>query len=121
VITLQEPPKADLLQFLPEQSQTFPPRIARVEVILDSELHEIHVDLVREKVVERKSLHGRHSYIDPSYMKQVEAACLADEDVQREIQALQPPHGSTVVVEPWAYAPDGLHDPEKRISMVRLS
>jgi primary-amine oxidase len=51
-------------------------------------------------------------------MKAVEEACLADERVQAEIKTLNVPDGATVVVEPWAYATDGMNDMTDRVTMV---
>lgn len=51
-------------------------------------------------------------------MKKVEQACLADADVQEEIRCLKLPEGATAVVEPWAYATDGMNDMSQRVTMV---
>ena len=51
-------------------------------------------------------------------MKKVETVCLANDNVQAKIKALELPVGSTVVVEPWTYATDGMNDMSKRVSMV---
>ena len=101
-----------------------PARCAHVQLVVRSEkganqLFELLVDLDQGKVVKNQYLEGKHSYIDAAYMKQVEAACIADERVQAEIRALNLPAGSTVCVEPWAYATDGMNDMSERISMVR--
>jgi primary-amine oxidase len=53
-------------------------------------------------------------------MKQVEQACLANKKVQDEIRSLDLPEGAVVVVEPWAYATDGMNDMTQRVTMVRL-
>ncbi|QSS63854.1 amine oxidase [Histoplasma capsulatum] len=50
-------------------------------------------------------------------MKAVEASCLANDEVQATIRSLDLPAGSTVVVEPWAYATDGMNDMAQRITM----
>ncbi|TKW48514.1 Copper amine oxidase 1 [Colletotrichum tanaceti] len=50
-------------------------------------------------------------------MAQVAAAVLADQKVQQEIQTLKLPEGATVVVEPWAYATDGMKDMSERWTM----
>lgn len=100
-------------------------RHARVEVIVtdsqntDSEgLFELLVNLGDEKVVHKQHQIGKHSYIDGDYMKQVEAACLQDANVQKQLASMDFPEGSQVIVEPWAYATDGENDMSKRISMV---
>ena len=83
-------------------------------------LFEIVVDLDKGIVASQQFLEGKHSYIDAEYMKQVEAACMADERVQREIKQLQLPDGATACVEPWAYATDGMNDMTERTTMVGI-
>lgn len=100
-----------------------PTRHARVEVIVNAngdknQLFELVVDLDNDKVVRKQHVEGKHSYIDSAYMKSVEAACLANEEVQAEIRTLDLPDGATVVVEPWAYATDGMNDMTERVTMV---
>lgn len=100
-----------------------PTRCARVEVVVKghndaNDLFELVVDLHNDKVLHKQHLKGKHSYIDADYMQSVEAACLANDEVQAEIRSLDLPAGSTVVVEPWAYATDGMNDMTKRVSMV---
>lgn len=104
-------------------SEQPPARCARVQVVLRNdqsrnELHELIVDLGQHAVVETHRLEGKHSYIDAEYMKAVEKVCLANEDVQKEIKSLELPENATVVVEPWAYATDGMNDMSRRTSMV---
>ncbi|RBQ83023.1 hypothetical protein VDGD_03348 [Verticillium dahliae] len=98
-------------------SGTRPPRQARVQVFIEKLLHEIIVNLDQQAVASNKELHGRHSYIDTDFMKQVGDACLADEQVQREIESLKLSEGATVVVEPWAYATDGVKNMKERWTM----
>ncbi|OAX83818.1 hypothetical protein ACJ72_01819 [Emergomyces africanus] len=127
VITLQEPPKEQMIQYLEKEHRRqtigdMPARSARVEVVVKgqngaNELFELFVDLHNGKVSHKQHLKGKHSYIDADYMKAVEAACLANEEVQAEIRSLDLPTGSTVVVEPWAYATDGMNDMTQRVSM----
>lgn len=100
-----------------------PPRCARVEAILkggrdENQLFELVVDLDNDRVSRKQHVEGKHSYIDADYMKAVEAACLANDDVQAEIRTLDLPAGATVVVEPWAYATDGMNDMTTRVTMV---
>lgn len=128
VITLQEPPKHLMVDFLDNEhhnkQSASPPRRARVEVIVknstgNNDLYELVVDLDKNEVIRQQHQVGKHSYIDADYMKQAEAACLANERVQAEIKTLCLPEGASVVVEPWAYATDGMNDMSKRVSMVR--
>lgn len=128
VITLREPPKKEMIQFLEKEHRNQPTgqpptRCARVEVVLESktgnhELFELLVDLDSSRVTAKQHHKGKHSYIDSNYMKKVEEACLADDRVQEEIRSLNLPAGATVVVEPWAYATDGMNDMTQRVSMV---
>lgn len=126
VITLLEPPKDALAPYLDaEQAGQTPPslqRCARVEVLVkrntgNNELIELIVDLGNHVVVKQQHLAGKHSYIDASYMKEVEQTCISDSSVQAEIQKLKLPDGATVIVEAWAYATDGSNDMSRRITM----
>lgn len=131
VVTLKEPPKQEMLAFLDNERRDSPTpqvpiRCARVEITLKvekggNELHEYHVDLDGSSILRHEVLKGKHSYVDSTYMKEVEAACLADQGVQDEIKKLDLPPGASVVVEPWTYATDGQNDMSKRISMVRTA
>jgi primary-amine oxidase len=88
---------------------------------LKPRLHELVVDVGEGTVVKSEYLEGKHSYIDADYMQRVEKACMADERVKSEIGRLKLPDGAVVVVEPWAYATDGMIDTSERTSMVSLS
>lgn len=123
-ITLQEPPKREAVPYLETPtSELRPARTARVQIIIPENdkthaLQELIVDLDNNTVVKKIPLKGKHSYIDPEFMQAVEKVCLADEQVQTEIAKLHLPSGSTVCVEPWAYATDGMNDMTQRVSMV---
>jgi primary-amine oxidase len=131
VITLQEPPKQEAIRYLDSEHggkpfEHTPTRCARVEVVIklaeeENALFELLVDLDNNKVVAKQHQRGKHSYIDTTFMQQVEAACLFDEKVQEQIRVLNLPEGSSVVVEPWAYATDGENDMSRRLSMVSTS
>lgn len=124
VITLKEPPKTEMVAYLAKRLQrTTPARTARVQVVVPGvdtadALHELIVDLDKDTILDKRNLKGKHSYIDASYMKEVERACLADERIQTEIRKLNLPSGSTPCVEPWAYATDGINDMSSRVTMV---
>jgi primary-amine oxidase len=129
VITLQEPSKQEMIRYLDSEHggkpfEHTPTRCARVEVVIKLEeenaLFELLVDLDNDKVVAKHHQRGKHSYIDTTFMQQVEAACLSDERVQEQIRVLDLPEGSSVVVEPWAYATDGENDMSRRLSMVSV-
>ncbi|KAK1709524.1 copper amine oxidase [Colletotrichum lupini] len=121
-ISLVEPPKKDLVKFLDSEhggnrDAVHPERQARVQAYVAKTLHEMIVNLDTATVASTTPLPGRHSFIDTDFMAQVAAACLADENIQREISALKLPEGATVVVEPWAYATDGMKDMKDRWTM----
>ncbi|GKZ78649.1 hypothetical protein AnigIFM56816_002420 [Aspergillus niger] len=127
VITLKEPPKADMVPFLEqvhngESALKRPARVARVQVVLpgDSSANqfiELLVDLEDSTILKKEHLIGKHPYIDSDYMKAAEKACMSDPKVQEEIAHLQLPDGATVVVESWAYATDGTKDMSQRTTM----
>ncbi|KAF6795054.1 copper amine oxidase [Colletotrichum sojae] len=121
-ISLAEPPKKEMITFLDGEHAgnldlVRPARCARVQAYVDKELHEFVVDLDAATVASDTPLPGRHSYIDTEFMAQVAAACLADPKVQQEIETSKLPEGATVVVEPWAYATDGMKDMTDRWTM----
>jgi primary-amine oxidase len=130
VITLKEPPKHEMVSFLEKehlgQSQSSRPvRIARVQVTIGTEsgsgkLIELLVDLEAQCVIKREHLMGKHPYIDSEYMQAVEKACRADPRIHAEIQKLKLPAGASVVIEPWAYATDGMNDMTERTTMVSI-
>ncbi|KAF5684881.1 primary-amine oxidase [Fusarium circinatum] len=127
VVTLLEPAKKEMVAYLEKEHlnqpiEHAPTRHARVEASIKAEtegnhLFELIVDLDTNKVVQKQHVEGKHSYIDTDYMKAVEAACLVNEEVQALIKTLDLPEGATVVVEPWAYATDGMNDMTHRVSM----
>jgi primary-amine oxidase len=131
VITLQEPPKKEMIPFLESEHEGrtadhAPMRCARVEVVIklseeQNGLFELSVDLDNNKIIAKQHHRGKHSYIDTTFMQQVEESCLANSEVQEQIRVLGLPEGSSVVVEPWAYATDGENDMSKRLSMVGSS
>ena len=130
VITLQEPRKSHMVAFLDKEHRKqvtgpAPARCARVEVVLEgqngNDLFELLVDLDRNEVIGKQYQPGKHSYIDSAYMQKVEKAARADDEVQKQIHALALPAGSSVVIEPWAYATDGENDMSQRVTMVRSS
>lgn len=130
VITLQEPRKSEMIPFLEKehlgQSQiSRPARTARVQVTIrgDSgsvEMVELFVNLDSASVVKKEHLAGKHPYIDSAYMQAAEKACRANPRVRAEIEKLKLPPGAKFVVEPWAYATDGMNDMTERTTMVSL-
>lgn len=129
VITLQEPPKQEMISFLEGelrgQTHSRPVRAARVQVTIrgnskPNEMVELTVDLTSGSIIKKEHLVGKHPYIDSAYMQAAEKACRADPRIEAEIQKLKLPDGAQVVVEPWAYATDGMNDVSERTTMVRL-
>lgn len=107
-----------------QQPVSRPARTARVQVTLPgdsglNEMVELLVDLDAASVVKKEHLVGKHPYIDSAYMQAAEKACRADARVQAEIEKLKLPPGATVVIEPWAYATDGMNDMTERTTMVK--
>ncbi|GME23646.1 Copper amine oxidase [Neofusicoccum parvum] len=127
VVTLREPPKKEMIPFLDSEHSasgptTPPARVAKIQAYVGhpgtkKNFTEFMVDLGRMSILSREELVGKHSYIDADYMRQVEEACLADPGVQEEIRSLKLPEGATAVVEPWAYATDGMNDMSERLTM----
>lgn len=128
VITLREPLKHEMVPFLQsehrgEPVRASPARVARVQVSIPRDVGsgkfmELLVDLDQDAIVRQQHLAGKHPYIDSSYMKSVEKACLEDERVQAEIRSLELPPSASVIVEAWAYATDGMNDMSQRTTMV---
>jgi len=108
------------------RSQTSRPvRIAHVQVTTGTEsgsgkLVELLVDLDAQSVIKKEQLVGKHPYIDSAYMQAVENACRADPRIQAEIHKLKLPTDASVVIEPWAYATDGMNDMTERTTMVSI-
>ena len=107
------------------QNSPRPVRAARVQVTIrgnsrPNEMVELTVDLTSGSVIKKEYLVGKHPYIDSAYMQAAEKACRADPRIEAEIRKLKLPEGAQVVVEPWAYATDGMNDVSERTTMVRL-
>lgn len=123
-ITPQEPPKAEAIAYLETPTEALrASRTARVQIIVSGDdktnaLEELIVDLDKSAITKRIPLKGRHPYIDAQYMQAVEKACFAHQQGQDEINKLDLPPGSTVCVEPWAYATDGMNNMTQLVSMV---
>lgn len=125
VITLWEPPKAEMIPYLDLEHQgkeppNRPARLAKVQAYVDKELYEFKIDLDKQLILDEEDLTSRQSHIDPEYMRKAEMACIADPKVQEQVAALKLPEEATVVVEPWTYGPDGMSDMSQRVTMVRL-
>ncbi|KAF7714096.1 Uncharacterized protein PECH_003263 [Penicillium ucsense] len=126
VITLQEPPKHVMVSFLENaphgHEHVSPVRAARVQVTVHEEskpnmMIELTIDLTSGVVMKRENMLGKHPFIDSAYMQAAEKACRADPRIELEIQKLKLPKGAEVVIEPWAYATDGMSDMSERTTM----
>ncbi|GAB1312465.1 hypothetical protein MFIFM68171_02675 [Madurella fahalii] len=122
IITLWEPPKADMVPFLDMEHGGIntpepPARLAKVQAYVGKTFKEYKVNLNKRAVQSEVKLENRHSHIDGDYMRKAEAACMADPRVKEQVAALKLPEGAIVVVEPWTYGTDGLNDMSKRVTM----
>ncbi|KAK3996251.1 copper amine oxidase [Cladorrhinum sp. PSN332] len=118
VITLQEPPKNEMVPFL-DQEHTIPPpaRTAKVHAYVNKAFMEFKVNLDIKTITSEQTHLDRHAHIDGGYMRKVELACLAHPKVKEQVEALKLPENATVVVEPWTYGTDGMNDMSKRVTM----
>ncbi|TLD16969.1 uncharacterized protein PgNI_02190 [Pyricularia grisea] len=118
-ITLQGPPKDEMVAFLETEAPvTRPDRLARVQAFVQNMLHDIIVNLSVEEIVKDEELVGRHSFSDTVFMQNVAEATMEDPRVQDEIKQLNLPEGAVVIVEPWSYGTDGENDMSERLAMV---
>lgn len=125
-ITLREPPKAEVLPYLQADRNgstlpRTPDRIAYIQFYQDSPdlFRQIDVNLTTGEALNEKTLHGQHSFFDAADMRKAEKICLANPDLKKAFVDLQLPEDSTIVVDPWTYAPDGENSMDRRIIMVR--
>ncbi|KAF2088583.1 hypothetical protein K490DRAFT_64632 [Saccharata proteae CBS 121410] len=120
VITLEEPPKAQVLPYLDAEHSGSPlPRISRKAFINyyirnTNKYHEAIVDLSTGNV-DRNVLLGAnvHANGDGEEILALEKIALEDERVQAEIAKLQLPEGTVVVIDPWIYGADGVNDDDR--------
>ncbi|KAL2410489.1 Copper amine oxidase 1 [Exophiala dermatitidis] len=126
VITLLEPPKAEMINFLEVEStngfpKSRPARVAVVQVFLgprDSEhFFQLDVDVVSGKIIKREQLSGCHPHVDANDMQKIEQACLNDPEVRAAIEEMQLPEEAVIKIEPWTYATDGTNDMSQKITM----
>ena len=95
------------------------PRIASIQYnVAAGPLEEVKIDIEKAQIIAAKTLKGKHPHVGPQFQRAVEKAVLVDQRVKDEIKALDLPDEATVVVEPWTYATDGMHDMSKKITMV---
>ncbi|KAJ9145330.1 Amine oxidase [Pleurostoma richardsiae] len=117
VITLQEPPKAELVPYLAaERAGEKPKDIDRKSFVVyyiknTDKLHEAVVNLT-SKTVESNVRLGDfiHANGDGEEIVAIEKVMLEDPGVLAEIAKLKLPEGSVVVSDPWIYGSDGVKD-----------
>lgn len=109
-ITLEEPPKAEVLPLLEKEHSGEPlPSLARKAfacyfIRRTNKFHEAIINLSEAKVESNVRLGNNvHPSIDGEEIIGVEKAVLEDPSVQAEIKKLQLPEGTVVVCDPWIY------------------
>ncbi|KAJ4364306.1 hypothetical protein N0V95_000818 [Ascochyta clinopodiicola] len=120
VVTLQEPPKAQVLRYLEAEHAGGPrPHLARKAFLNyyirnTNKFHEAIVDLT-SRHVDHNVLLGPfvHANGDGDEIMAIEKIVLADENVQAEIAKLQLPEGTVVISDPWIYGSDGVNDEDR--------
>ncbi|KAI5380178.1 hypothetical protein J4E82_001253 [Alternaria postmessia] len=120
VVTLQEPPKAEVLKYLEAEHSGKPvPSISRKAFVNyyirnTSKFHEAVVDLTSGRV-DSNILLGPfvHANGDGDEIVEIEKLVLADEKVQAEIAKLELPKGTVVISDPWIYGSDGVGDEDR--------
>ncbi|KAF2012117.1 hypothetical protein BU24DRAFT_425953 [Aaosphaeria arxii CBS 175.79] len=120
VVTLEEPPKAEVLKYLDaEHQKTSLPSISRKAFVNyyirnTNKFHEAIVDLSTGHVVSNVLLGPFfHANGDGEEIVAIEKAVLQDESVKAEIAKLQLPEGTVVISDPWIYGSDGVNDEER--------
>ncbi|KFY25200.1 hypothetical protein V491_01869, partial [Pseudogymnoascus sp. VKM F-3775] len=111
-VTLLEPLKAELLPYLQaERSGSTPAKIDRKAF---DKLHEAVVNLSGGKVESNVRLGTNvHSNADGDEIIMTEKVALEDEGMKAAIAKLQLPEGSVVIIDPWIYGSDGVHDDKR--------
>ncbi|KAI1611834.1 primary-amine oxidase [Exophiala viscosa] len=120
VITLEEPPKKQMVPYLEaEHNGSSLPRIPRKAFVSyyirnTDRFHEATVNLSSGKVESNARLgpnmHGNGDYDE---ILEVEKNALEDEGVRAAIAKLQLPEGTAVTADPWIYGSDGIGDDER--------
>jgi primary-amine oxidase len=120
VITLQEPPKSEVLPYLSAEHNNKPrPSISRKAwlnyyIRNTNKYHEAVVNLSTGRV-ERNVLLGPnfHANGDADEIVLIEKLALEDESVKAEIAKLKLPEGTVVISDPWIYGSDGVNDDDR--------
>ncbi|KAL6411909.1 primary-amine oxidase [Ilyonectria robusta] len=124
VITLEEPPKNDLIPYLEAERlhldlPTPPNRMAYVyfHTLDDKAFHRAVVDLTANSVQIDQVLEGIQPPADADEQIEIEDACNNHPLVLKEIEKLKLPAGARVLNDPWAYGTDddSVHDSRRLI------
>ncbi|KAF2201208.1 hypothetical protein GQ43DRAFT_480907 [Delitschia confertaspora ATCC 74209] len=120
VITLHEPPKAEVIPYLEaEHSKKSRPTISRKAFINyyirnTNKFHEAIVNLSSGKILNNVLLGPNfHANGDGDEIIAIEKIALEDESVKAEIAKLKLPEGTVVISDPWIYGSDGINDDER--------
>jgi len=123
-ITLEEPPKAEVIPYLEAEHNGFAvPSIDRKAMISyyirkTNKFHEAIVNISSQSVENNVRLGANmHAPGDGDEIMTLERVCLEDEGVQAELAKLKLPEGSVVVIDPWIYGSDGVDDDERMWQM----
>ncbi|KAI9685764.1 MAG: hypothetical protein M1822_004324 [Bathelium mastoideum] len=119
-ITLEEPPKAEVLSFLESEHAGIQPKpISRRAFVAyylrrTNKFHEAIVN-ISSNVVEYNVRLGpnMHPWGDAEELMVAERAVLEDAEVKKEIAKLKLPEGTVVITDPWTYGSDGVEDDER--------
>ncbi|KAF2115588.1 copper amine oxidase [Lophiotrema nucula] len=120
VVTLEEPPKAEVLAYLDAEHSGRPlPAISRTAFLNyyirnTNKFHEAFVDLSTGRVLSNVLLGKNiHANGDGDEIVAIEKVALGDERVQAEIAKLKLPEGTVVISDPWIYGSDGVSDDDR--------
>ncbi|KAK7700571.1 hypothetical protein SLS57_012052 [Botryosphaeria dothidea] len=119
-VTLEEPPKAEVIPYLDAEHSGAPRPSIRRKAFINyyirntNKYHEAIVDLTAG-VLEKNVRLGPnvHANGDGDEIVAIEKVALEDPGVQAEIAKLQLPKGTVVVIDPWIYGSDGVNDDDR--------
>ncbi|KAH7118977.1 copper amine oxidase [Dendryphion nanum] len=120
VVTLEEPPKAEVLPYLDAEHNNRPLPVVSRKAFVNyyirntSKFHEAIVDLTSRRVLHNALLGPFvHANGDGEEIVAIEKTVLEDESVKAEIAKLQLPEGTVVISDPWIYGSDGVNDEDR--------
>ncbi|EOD50606.1 putative copper amine oxidase protein [Neofusicoccum parvum UCRNP2] len=119
-VTLEEPPKAEVVPYLDAEHSGAPLPTLRRRAFINyyirqtNKYHEAIVDLTAGAVERNVRLGPNvHANGDGDEIVTIEKVALEDPSVQAEIAKLQLPKGTVVVIDPWIYGSDGVNDDDR--------